>query len=160
MHLFGKMQHCTCPAKKATGPLTYIIKIFINSTKITACSLIFKSRTHSRVKCTGKNCRPSCLTWNKKKQIILCICTFDCRSNCMRNSIKQQFTLTCLMFVRPCILIYFYSKTNQMHNISNLFYFGTKLYMFRTVSPSILWLLASKQPQNLYDVYLMLYVQS
>ena len=80
----------------------------------------------------------------------------------------------------------FYSKTNQMHSISNLFYFGTTLYMFRTVSPSIirsrrlyiqhqvyviqvLWLLASrnefhliptsKQPQNLYDTYLMLYVQ-
>ena len=33
---------------------------------------------------------------------------------------------------------YFYSKTNQMHNISNLFYFGTTLYMFRTVSPSII----------------------
>ena len=49
--------------------------------------------------------------------------------------------------------------------------------MFRTVSPSIikslgpyiqhqvyviqiLWLLASKQPQNLYNIYLMLYVQS
>ena len=47
--------------------------------------------------------------------------------------------------------------------------------MFRTVTPSIirslrlyiqhytiqvLWLLASKQPQNLYDIYLMLYVQS
>jgi len=47
-----------------------------------------------------------------------------------------------------------------MHIISNLFYFGTTLYMFRTVSPSvikslllyiqhhtiqILWLLASKQ---------------
>jgi len=45
-----------------------------------------------------------------------------------------------------------------MHSISNLFYFGTTLYMFRTVSPSIirslrlhiqhhtiqvLWLLAS-----------------
>jgi hypothetical protein len=82
----------------------------------------------------------------------------------------------------------FYSKINQMHNISNLFYFGTVLYMFRTVSPSIirslrlyiqhqvyvvyvLWLLASgneefhlvpasKQPQNLYDINLMLYVQS
>jgi len=26
--------------------------------------------------------------------------------------------------------IYFYSKTKQMHNISNLFYFGTILYMF------------------------------
>jgi len=49
--------------------------------------------------------------------------------------------------------------------------------MFRTASPAIirslrlyiqhqvyviyvLWLLASKQPQNLYDIYLMLYVQS
>jgi len=80
-------------------------------------------------------------------------------------------------FVGPCIVIYFYSKTNQMHNISNLFYFGTTLYMFRTVFQSIigsprlyiqhqvyviqvLWLLASKQPQNLYDIYLMLFVQS
>ena len=77
-----------------------------------------------------------------------------------------------------------------MRNISHLFYFGTTLYMFRTVSASIirslrlyiqhqvyviqvLWLLVSgngmerefhlvptsKQPQNLYDIYLMLYVQ-
>jgi hypothetical protein len=60
-----------------------------------------------------------------------------------------------------------------MDNISNLFYFGTTLYMFRTASPSIirsrrlyiqhhtiqvLWLLASKEPQNLYGM--MLYVQS
>ena len=73
-------------------------------------------------------------------------------------------------------MIYFWNKTNQMHNISNLFYFGTTLYMFRAVSPSIirslrlyiqhqvyviqiLWLLAAnKQPQNLYGM--MLYVQS
>ena len=34
--------------------------------------------------------------------------------------------------------ISFHIKTNQMHNISNLFYFGTTLYMFRTVSPSII----------------------
>jgi hypothetical protein len=62
-----------------------------------------------------------------------------------------------------------------MHNISNLFYFGTTLGVFQTVSLSIikslrlyiqhhtiqvLWPLASKQPQNLYDIYLMLYVQS
>ena len=62
-----------------------------------------------------------------------------------------------------------------MDNISNLFYFGTTLYMFRTASPSIirslrlyiqhhtiqvLWLLASKQPKKLYDMYLMLYVLS
>ena len=32
----------------------------------------------------------------------------------------------------------FHSKTNQMHNISNLFYFGSTLYMFRTVIPSII----------------------
>ena len=29
-----------------------------------------------------------------------------------------------LTFVGPCIVIYFYSKINQMHNMSNLFYFG------------------------------------
>ena len=63
----------------------------------------------------------------------------------------------------------FPNKTNQMHNISNLFNFGTALYMFQTVSPPIirslrlyiqhqvyaiqvLWLLASNQPQNLNDV--------
>jgi hypothetical protein len=78
--------------------------------------------------------------------------------------------------VGPCIVIYFHSKTNQMHNISNLFYSGTTLYIFRTVSPSIirslrlyilvqyqvyviqvLWFFASKQPKNLYGM--MLYVQ-
>jgi hypothetical protein len=63
-----------------------------------------------------------------------------------------------------------------MHNINNLFYFGTTFYTFRAVSPSIirslrlyiqhqvyviqvLWLLATKQPQNLCDIYLMTYVQ-
>ena len=83
--------------------------------------------------------------------------------------------------------VYFCSKTNRMHNISNLFYFGTALSMFRTVTPSIIMSLrlyiqhqvyvilvlcllagprwnhlgpASKQPQNQYDIYLMLYVQS
>jgi len=62
--------------------------------------------------------------------------------------------------------VYFYSKTNQMHNISNLFYFGTTLYMFRTVFLSIIRSLRlyiqhhTMQPQNLYDIYLMLYVQS
>jgi len=39
--------------------------------------------------------------------------------------------LKTLTFVGPSIVIYFYSKTNQTHNISNLFNFGTKLYMFR-----------------------------
>jgi hypothetical protein len=41
-------------------------------------------------------------------------------------------------FVGPYIVIYFYRKTNQMHNISNLFYFGTTLYIIQTVSPSII----------------------
>jgi hypothetical protein len=61
-----------------------------------------------------------------------------------------------LTFVGPCsITIYFYSKTNKMHNISNLFYLGTNLYTFRTVFPPVirsprlyighhvLWVLAS-----------------
>jgi len=95
------------------------------------------------------------------------------RCHCVWGS--RMSSRLCLTFVGPCILIYFYSKTNQMHNISNLFYFGTTFYMFRTVSPSIirslrlyiqhqvyviqvLWLLASEQPQNPYGM--MLYVQS
>jgi hypothetical protein len=76
--------------------------------------------------------------------------------NCTDDNI--EVITSSLTFVGPCILIYFYSRTNQMHSISNLFYFGTALYMFRTVSPSIirslklyiqhhtirvLWLLAS-----------------
>jgi hypothetical protein len=40
-----------------------------------------------------------------------------------------------LRWVRQC---HFYNKTNQMHNISNLLYFGTTLYLFRTVFPSII----------------------
>ena len=63
-----------------------------------------------------------------------------------------------------------YSKTNQMHNISHLFYFGTTFYMFRTVSPSIirslrlyiqhqvyviqvLWLLASGNEMELLQQF-------
>ena len=50
----------------------------------------------------------------------------------------MEDTVCGLTFVRPCIVIYFNSKTNQMHNITNLFYFGTILYMFWPVYPSII----------------------
>ena len=101
--------------------------------------------------------------------------------NLFLSSVKKstddriEVIISSLTFVGPCIVIYFYSRTNQMHNNSNLFYFGTTLYMFRTVSPSVirslrlyiqhviqvLWLLASKQPQNLYDIYMVYFsVQS
>jgi len=69
---------------------------------------------------------------------------------------------------------HFYSKPNEMHNFR---VYWISLYVFRTVFPSIIrssrlyiqhqvyviqvsWLLASKQFTNLYDIYLMLYVQS
>jgi hypothetical protein len=45
---------------------------------------------------------------------------------------------TILTFAGPCIVTYFYSKTNQMQNALHLFYFGTTLYMFQTVSPPII----------------------
>ena len=82
------------------------------------------------------------------------------------------------MYMCVCVCVYVcINKTNQMHNISNLFYSGTTLYMFRTVSPSmirslklykqhqvyviqVMCLLASKQTHDLYDIYLKLYVQS
>jgi hypothetical protein len=88
-------------------------------------------------------------------------------SQCM--SVNFVYIGNSLVFYQGIKPLHFCSKTNKMLNISNLFYFGTTLYMFRTVSPSIirsqvLWLHdggnASKQPQNLYDMYLMLYVQS
>jgi len=77
-------------------------------------------------------------------------------------------------FTGPCIVIYFYSKTNQMHNF---WFYWISLHMFRKVFPSIIrssrlytqhqvyviqvrWLLASKQSTNLYDIYLMLCLQS
>ena len=46
-----------------------------------------------------------------------------------------------------------------MHNISNLFYFGTTLCMFRAVSPSIIMSLRL-YIQNQVHVIQVLYVQS
>jgi hypothetical protein len=60
-----------------------------------------------------------------------------------------------LTFIGPCIVIYFYSKTNQMLNISNLFYFGTTLYMFRTVSPSIIRSLRLYIQQQVYVIQVL-----
>ena len=63
-------------------------------------------------------------------------------------------------------------RSNEMYNISNLFW---NITLHVSITPSIirslrlykqhhtiqvLCLLASKQPQNLYGIYLMLYVQS
>ena len=45
---------------------------------------------------------------------------------------------TYLTFIRPCIVIYFYSTTNQIHQCIKFIYFGMTLYMFRTVFASII----------------------
>ena len=50
---------------------------------------------------------------------------------------------------------YLCSKTNQMHNISNLFYFGTTPYMFRTVSPSIIRSLRLYIPHQVYVIQVL-----
>jgi len=44
-----------------------------------------------------------------------------------------------LTFIGPCVVIYFYSKTNQIHHYLKfiLYYFVVTLYLFRTVFPSI-----------------------
>jgi hypothetical protein len=80
---------------------------------------------------------------------------------------QELYKFWCFHLPRNTLLsLHFYSKTNQMHNISNLFYFVTTLYMFQTVSPSIngslrlytqhqahviqvLWLLASGNEMEL-----------
>jgi len=52
------------------------------------------------------------------------------RSKSHRNT---RWSGTKITLTLTLLLLFFYSKTNQMHNISNLFYFGTTLYMFWTV---------------------------
>jgi hypothetical protein len=57
---------------------------------------------------------------------------------CSHNIFFSIFTLSQQAHAFSNSSIYFYSKTNKIHKISNLFYFGTTLYMFRTVFPSII----------------------
>jgi len=63
------------------------------------------------------------------KYIGACLGTFLDDSSRVKNVTYREH-LRDLTFVGPCIVIYFYSKTIQMDNISNLFYFGTTLYIF------------------------------
>ena len=43
-----------------------------------------------------------------------------------------------LMFIEPCVIIYFYSKTNQIRQCIKFILFRVTLNMFRTVFPSII----------------------
>jgi len=43
-----------------------------------------------------------------------------------------------MAFIEPRILIYFYCKTNQIHQGLKFISFGITLYMFRTVFPPII----------------------
>ena len=52
----------------------------------------------------------------------------------------------------------FYSKTNQMHNISNLFYFGAKIYMFLTVFSSIIKSLRLYIQHQVYVIQVLLLI--
>jgi hypothetical protein len=99
--------------------------------------------------------------------------TFKLWTEFMRFGVTTKDLLN-LTLVGPCIVIYLYSKTNQMHSISNIFYFGihcTCFGQFFHLSSGVYcktkysirymsYRLASKQPQNPYDMYLMLYIQS
>jgi hypothetical protein len=86
------------------------------------------------------------------------------------DDVKKQRNAEYAKYINDPVL-----SSLKMEGIRLLFYFGTILYMFRTVTPSIfrslrlyiqrhivqvLWLPTSKQPQNLYMTYLILYVQS
>ena len=107
-------------------------------------------------------------------------------------SCKHSHMFQCLTFIGPCVVIYFYSKTKEMHQFLTFILFcsstlhvsdGLSVHhqesktvhtasgIYRTGSTdcllagtrwnssSITFSLASSQ-QNLYDIFLMLYVQS
>jgi hypothetical protein len=59
-----------------------------------------------------------------------------CMAMCSMCLCHQKYSENVLL--RWARQYHFYNKTNQMHNISKLFYFGTILYMFRTAFPSII----------------------
>jgi hypothetical protein len=78
-----------------------------------------------------------------------------------------------LTFMGPCIVIYFYSKTNYMHNFSIVLNITLHVSVFPSIIRSsrlyiqhqvyviqVSWMLASKQSTKLCDIYLTLYVQS
>ena len=95
--------------------------------------------------------------------IFLCVLRFETKANvielcqnlcfikwqyiCFRC---QSFYATRLTFLGPCIVIYFYSKTNLLASTHRT----CMTYRFCGC------LLAAGQLQDLYDIYLMLYVQS
>jgi hypothetical protein len=67
------------------------------------------------------------------------------KTNWIPLAFKQLFPTAqktyCLSIIKSMLFkkfIVFYSKPNQVQNTSNLFYFGTTLYMFRMVSLSII----------------------
>jgi len=62
------------------------------------------------------------------------LCTYFAASKVVWTRLRVKDTNR--PFHKHNLWFYFYSKTNQIHNISNLFYFGTTLYMFWTVKSS------------------------
>ena len=63
---------------------------------------------------------------------------------------KNELGGAFLTFTGPCIVIYFYSKTNQMHQCIKLFCFGMTLYVFETVFPSIIRISRLNTQQQTY----------
>ena len=76
---------------------------------------------HTSPTCFGVLCTPSSGRISYKKQIVVCKQYETLLEDGVYNTSKH-----------------FYSKTNQMHNNSDLLYIGSALYMFPTVFPSII----------------------
>ena len=81
--------------------------------------------------------------WTLRKIDENCVENFE--TCCWKNFIVREQKIN-MTFIGPCIVIYFYSKTNKMHQFFKFILFWNNILHV--------------SDNSLFDIYLLLYIQS